>query len=135
MFPDLKAALGGGTSLYPGLRTSGSGGITTGDWVDLNDTDGPAYGSFQTGVSSGSGSYSQSVSCKLQEADDNSGTGVQDVSGDAVTISGNKGWGMFRGIRTKRWVRAVITVTTVGSAGPIAVNDISASVFAQKQRF
>ena len=117
MLPDLKAALGGDTSLYPGLRTSGSGGTTNGDWVDMNDTDGPVYGSFMTGVASGSGSFSQSLSCKLQEADDNSGTNVQDVDGDAVTISGDKGWGIFRGIRTKRWVRAVATVTTVGSSG------------------
>lgn len=133
--PDLAAALQGDTSIYPGLRTSGSGGTTAGDWVDMDGSVGCVYGSFANGVVSGSGSFTQSLSCKLQEADDNSGTGVQDVDGTAITIAVNKGWGIFRGIRTKRYVRAVVVNTVASSSTPGAVNDLHASVFAEKQRF
>lgn len=133
--PDLKAALKTLVSIYPGLRTSGSGGTTTGDWVDMDGTVGSIYGHFANGVVSGSGSFTQTLSCKLQEADDNSGTGVQDVDGSAVAIAGNKGCGIFRGIRTKRYVRAVVVNTVASSSTPNAVNDLSASVFAEYARF
>jgi hypothetical protein len=133
--PDLRASLMGDTSIYPGLRTSGSGGTTTGDWVDMDGSVGSVYGHFSNGVVSGSGSFAQSLSCKLQEADDNSGTGVQDVDGAAVTIAENKGWGLFRGVRTKRYVRAVVINTVASSSTPNAVNDLSGAIFAEKARF
>ena len=132
--PDLKASLIMDVSLYPGQRTSGSVGAILGDWVDLENSVGPVYGLFVNGVASGSGTFSQAHICKLQEADDNSGTGVQDVDGSAVSLSADKDCAIFRGIRTKRYVRAVLTTGFVGGT-TAPVNDLSAAVFAEARSF
>lgn len=130
--PDLKTALSATVAIKPGRQTSGSANVSTGSWVDCLGFVGPnVYGMFVSGDQSGSAD-SQAHACKLEEADDDEGTGAQDVSGATGTIDADGDCVLVRGLRTKRYVRPSITAAFTGGTTP--ETDITAVVFGEKER-
>jgi hypothetical protein len=115
---DFKTPTLAAVSIKPGTSLSGTT-AATGDWVDMATTQGPVAGLFQTGSVSGSPS-SFTVTCKMQQADDSSGTNAEDipVQDSALVITADKTAGFVRGQRSRRWVRAHATPAFVSGTSP-----------------
>ena len=117
---DPNTALVNDVSNKPGTALSGTT-ANNGEWVDCGDGQGPVHGNFAVGDATGSPT-AYTVTCKLQEADDSSGTGAQDipVQDSALVLSSNASSGFVRGRRTKRYVRCVMTPAFTGGSSPTA---------------
>lgn len=115
---DMVPGLGGAPSIVPGTTALSGTTAASGDWVDADLIEGQVFGEFQSGAVTGTPT-SFTATCKLQEADDNSGTGVQDIAQQTgIVISAAKTRGMIRAQRTKRYVRCVATPAFTGGTAP-----------------
>ncbi|HEY4112868.1 MAG TPA: hypothetical protein VGM17_02300 [Rhizomicrobium sp.] len=104
----------------PGVAPqASSAGTVNGGWTDRL-----GYQSCllfaQTGAASGSPS-TQTLDCKLQSADDNSGTNAADIDGAAIsqiTAVNSNASASVDLLGAKRWIRAVSTVAFTGGTSP-----------------
>lgn len=125
---DLANTLGGGLSVRP---QSLSGTTTVnGTWVDMGSTEGPVMGEFTTGAATGTPS-SYTVACKLQQADDASGTNAEDITNqNNASIAADATRLRVTGRRTRRFVRCVATPAFSGGSSPtvpVAANLLAAN--------
>jgi hypothetical protein len=127
---DPATSLGGGNSIRPGTSLSGTT-AANGSWIDLNACHGPCYGEFMVGAATGTPD-SYTVTCKLQQADDSSGTNAEDMptQSAAVVLTATGSSGFVRGVRSRRWVRAVATPAFVNGTSP--TSPVAATVRAHK---
>lgn len=92
----------------------------TGDAVDCANYDGPIYALAQVAAATGTPD-SFTVTAKLTESDTSGGTytdlATQTTGTDAV-LSANNTAKIIRGIRTKRYVKVVLTPAFVGGSSP-----------------
>jgi hypothetical protein len=82
----------------------------TGAWVDVK-----AYQQGEVVVLQHIGAVTGSIAGKIQDADDNSGTNVADVSGatfSSVSAANNLQKLVMKAGSTRRWIRYLGTVTT-----------------------
>jgi hypothetical protein len=138
---DLKNALVHDVSIAPGTQQAGDG-TKNGLWVDMGDSIGPVHGIFAVGNSDEYSTFS--VTVHLEEADDDSGTGAQDIDGTSVktstlasasaTDNENQSVVVSANNRSKRYVRAVAVVDgTEVSSGASAIVELSAVVAGMKR--
>lgn len=127
---DPATHLGGGVSNLPGTALSGTT-ANNGAWVDLATCHGPCYGEFLTGTATGSPT-SFTVTCKLQQADDSSGTNAEDmpIQSSNLVLSASGANGFVRGTRSRRFVRGVMTPAFVSGTSPTA--PVASTVHAEK---
>lgn len=94
-------------------------GTLTGDYVSVENINGPVTATVMTGNVTGSPS-AQSSTFTLMEADDSGGTGAQAVANqsDAVVITADKGIGMIRGQLTKPYVAVKCVLSLTGGSTP-----------------
>lgn len=118
-FHDIGNNVVGGLSVKPGTTASANG-----DWVDMGLSVGNTNAALILGSATGAPT-SYLATMKLQEADDSSGTGVADISGATVTVADaapatNDKTVTYvnTGIRSKRWVRTVTTITHTAGTSP-----------------
>lgn len=115
---DLKSAVSGAPSIMPGSTVLSGTGANNGSWIDADLINGPVYGEFSLGAVAGTPT-SFTVTGKLQEATDSSGTGAQDIAGqDTIVLTAEKTRGMARGQRTMRYIRCVATPAFTGGTTP-----------------
>lgn len=139
---DLQTGVSGNASIIP---SSGiAAGADNGNWVDCDLAEGQVYGEFLFGAAAGSGTGSASglgaspsavsYACKLQEADDSSGTNSQDIATQTQATDTNAAANLVlvRGQRTKRWVRCVANPTFTGGSLPYV--PVCAAVIFQLRR-
>ena len=100
---DIRNQLGGGPSQLPGSTALSGTTAANGSSVDCDGMEGPVVLAVLTGAATGTPT-SFSIAAKLQESDDGS-TGWADL-------------GKLRGIRTKRYLRSVLTPAFVGGSSP-----------------
>lgn len=119
MSMDLLTATGAIVSISPGAAAAGTT-VINGDWIDCSNFSGPVFADFAAGTVTGSPTTVQ-LTCTLQEADSSSGTGSQTIANQtSLVLTAAKGRGLIRGIRTKRFVRCVITPAFTGGTDPTA---------------
>lgn len=135
-YKDLKNQLVSEASILPGNEVSGSSDSETGEYVDCELHSGPVFGLFILGNNTFSGvsgtPASQSHVCKLQEADDTSGTNLADITDATVTLTAQDTNGIARGVRGRRYVRAVVTSLHVAGGNPVKI-PVTAIILGEKQ--
>ncbi|NBW10082.1 MAG: hypothetical protein EBR82_18845 [Caulobacteraceae bacterium] len=131
MHVDLRNQLVGAPSQLPGSTALSGTTAANGSAVDCDLADGPIYGIFNTGAATGSPT-SFTVTCKLQESDTSGGTYTDLVSQTTLVLSAGSTMGIIQGIRTKRYVRTVVTPAFTGGSSPTVPT--SANVVGQKRR-
>jgi hypothetical protein len=104
----------------PGVAPQASAaGAVNGGWTDRLGYESCLL-TAQTGAVTGAPS-GQTLDCKLQSADDNSGTNAADITGAAITqITVVNGYATMSVdlLGARRWVRAVNTVGLTGGTSP-----------------
>lgn len=127
---DLKNPFLKGVSISP---QESAAATVSGDWVDVSDVIGPVAADYVTGSASGSPT-GQSHVVKIREADDDSGTNAQDISGATATVDAD---GTVTTIqaknRSKPFVQLQAVITFTGGSTP--KNVVSGVVYGQKERY
>lgn len=114
---DIKNQLGGGPSQLPGSTALSGTTAANGSSVDCDGMEGPVVLAVLTGAATGTPT-SFSIAAKLQESDDGS-TGWADLaSQETLSVTAGSSLGKLRGIRTKRYLRSVLTPAFVGGSSP-----------------
>ena len=129
---DIKNNAVSGVSIKPGVSAG-----ATGAWVDMGLSDGEVSGILSLGDATGTPTTT-AMTVKLREADDSSGTGAADITGAtatlaaAATANNNTVTIITTGIRSKRYVNMVTTVTHVAGTSPTQPH--SAIIVGQKKK-
>lgn len=126
---DLVNNLASTVSNVTGTNLSGTT-ANEGASVDCQPGEGPVHGDFHVGTVTGSPD-SFTVTCKLQESDTGSGSWADIATQTSLVLSSSGGRGFVRGIRTKRYVRCVVTPAFVSGSSP-AIDCSSAVIYAKK---
>lgn len=126
---DLVNSLVKTTSNVPGANLSGTT-ADNGDSVDCQPGEGPVHGAFQLAAATGSPD-SFTVTCKLQESDTGSGNWSDLATQTSLVLDADKEAGLVRGVRTKRYVRGVMTPAFTGGSSP-AVDCSSSVIYVKK---
>lgn len=118
---DLKNQMVGGKSLCETL--SAATATHSGDYVDMNLSDGHVFGILSLGSVTGSG---VTIACKLQECATTNGTYTDVAGGGFTTVTESTGDNVLEivnGRRTARYVKAylVLAGTTSVTSVPISV--------------
>ena len=116
------------------LEDAAQSGTTAanGSAVDCDSYRGPIHAVANVGAVTGTPD-SFIVTVKLQESDTSGGTYTDLETQSTGVISAAAGCVMVRGIRTKRYVRAVATPAFVGGTSPATT--VSANVLGRKASF
>lgn len=114
---DARNQLGGGPSQLPGSTALSGTTAANGSSVDCDLIDGPITLFVFTGATTGSPT-SFSVAAKLQESDDGSTNWTDLATQETLSVTTASSRGALRGIRTKRYVRSVLTPAFVGGSSP-----------------
>lgn len=129
-FADVKNGMVGGVSITP--QTYSTAGAKLGAAVDMSNSDGPTHAIVMTGTC---GDANTTFVVKLQESDDTVSGNFTDFvqSESTLTYAGTDGSSVMYAVssnqRTKRYVRAVVTVATTGTASTI----ISVGILGRKK--
>lgn len=129
-FSDVKNAMVGGVSITP--QTYSTAGAKTGIAVDMQLSDGPVHAVVTTGTC---GDADTTFVVKLQESDTTTSGDFADLnsSESTTTYAGTLGSNLFYAVssnqRLKRYIRAVVTVATTGTASTI----ISVGILGRKK--
>ncbi|QDV49539.1 hypothetical protein [Gimesia fumaroli] len=118
-----------GKSILPGVSLSGTT-PANGSSFDCDNMIGSVHGLFAVGAATGSPT-SFTVTCKLQESDSGSGDWTDLATQSALVLDADGEVGIIRGVRAKRYVRAVATPAFVDGTSPTA--PVSAQICGQKQ--
>lgn len=113
---DVVNQLGGGPSQLPGSSALSGTTAANGSSVDCDGVEGPVSLAVLTGAATGSPT-SFTVTAKLQESDDGS-TWADIATQTTLVMTAGSSVGKLRGIRTKRYVRSVLTPAFVGGTSP-----------------
>lgn len=125
---DLKNQLVGGKSLCQTLAATTA--THSGDYIDMNLSDGPVFGVLTLGTCTGSG---VSIAAKLQECATTDGTYTDVTNGGFTTYTestGDNAFEVVNGRRTARYVKAYLVLSAVTSVTSIP---ISVTIFGQKK--
>lgn len=114
---DARNQLGGGPSQLPGSTALSGTTAANGSSVDCDLIEGSVTLFVFTGATTGSPS-SFSVAAKLQESDDGSNNWTDLATQETLSVTTASSRGALRGIRTKRYVRSVLTPAFVGGSSP-----------------
>lgn len=114
---DARNQLGGGPSQLPGSSALSGTTAANGSSVDCDLIEGPVTLFVFTGATTGSPS-SFSVAAKLQESDDGSSGWTDLATQETLSVTSGSSLGKLRGIRTKRYLRSVLTPAFVGGSSP-----------------
>jgi hypothetical protein len=114
---DARNQLGGGPSQLPGSTALSGTTAANGSSVDCDLIDGPITLFVFTGTATGSPT-SFSVAAKLQESDDGSSGWTDLATQETLSMTSGGSRGALRGIRTKRYLRSVLTPAFVGGSSP-----------------
>lgn len=117
-----------GDSVTPIART----GSVNGTGIDCTGVDGPINAISYVGAATGSPT-SFSVTAKLQESDTSGGTYTDLASQTSPGAQTAQGILALRGIRTKKYVRVVQTISFVGGSSPAVPT--SACLIGQKRSY
>lgn len=114
---DARNQLGGGPSQLPGSSALSGTTAANGSSVDCDLIEGPVVLAVLTGAATGSPT-SFSVAAKLQESDDGSTNWTDLATQETLSVTSGSSLGKLRGIRTKRYLRSVLTPAFVGGSSP-----------------
>lgn len=114
---DARNQLGGGPSQLPGSTALSGTTAANGSSVDCDLLEGPVMLAVFTGAATGSPT-SFSVAAKLQESDDGSTNWTDLATQETLSVTAGSSLGKLRGIRTKRYLRSVLTPAFVGGSSP-----------------
>lgn len=114
---DARNQLGGGPSQLPGSSALSGTTAANGSSVDCDLLEGPVVLAVLTGAATGSPT-SFSVAAKLQESDDGSTNWTDLATQETLSVTAGSSVGKLRGIRTKRYLRSVLTPAFVGGSSP-----------------
>lgn len=129
---DLVNNLDKGASILAGSSALSGTTPSTGSAVDCANISGPVHGFFQVGTATGTPD-SFTVTCTLTECDTSGGSYTAIATQSTLVLSASGGCGFVRGIRTKRYVKCVMTPAFVGGSGPTIPP--CASIVGQKQNW
>lgn len=126
---DLVNNLESDVSNVPGTNLTGST-ANNGDSLDCQPGEGTVHGLFSVASVTGSPD-SYTVTCTMEESDTGSSAWTALATQSTLVLSADKTNGFVRGIRTKRYVRNVMTPAFVGGSSPGI--DIASSVIYVKK--